>query len=159
MNLLLAELLTKLKAAIGTTLIKTYYQGEVVTAAVPQSYLPALMVFGESTEVVAKSTAKDQYKYSIGIRVVIDLKKYLTEAGVTEVLKAQEAIINLMEERSSDGTTKAATVLGCLRDNVRGTNYLYNNDITIEYKTIERGEFFYYQAECRLSATTNLLTR
>lgn len=159
MNRVLAELLTKLKAAIGTTLIKTYYQGEVVTPAVPQSYLPALMVFGESTEVVAKSTAKDQYKYTIIIRVVIDLKKYLKESGVSEILTAQEAIINLMEERNSDGTTKATTVLGCLRDNVRGTDYLFNNDITIDYKTIERGEFFYYQAECRFSAVTDLLLR
>jgi hypothetical protein len=159
MNRVLSELKTLLSTAIGTTLIKSYYQGEVVTPAIPQSYLPALMVFGNSTEVVAKSTAKDQYRYNITIRVVIDLKLYLKEAGTGATISAQQAIINLMEERNTDGTLKDATVLGTLRNNVRGTDYLYNNDITIEYKTIERGEFFYYQADCNLTATTDLLTR
>lgn len=157
MNRVLSEFKTKLSTAIGSTLIKSYYQGEVVV--VPQSYLPALMIFGNSTEVVAKSTAKDQYKYDITVRVVIDLKLYLKESGTGETLAAQQAIINLMEERNTDGTLKAATVLGCLRDNVRGTDYLFNNDINIEYKTIQRGEFWYYQADCNLTATTDLLTR
>jgi len=156
MNRVLSELKTKLSTAM-TTSIKQYYQGEVVV--VPQSYLPALMVFGNSTEVVAKSTAKDQYKYNITIRVVIDLKLYLSEAGTGDTIKAQQAIINLMEERNTDGTLKANTVLGTLRDNVRGTDYLFNNDINIEYKTIQRGEFWYYQSDCNLTATTDLLTR
>jgi len=156
MNLVLAELKSILSTAIGAS-IKAYYQGEV--AVVPQSYLPALMIFGRSTNVVAKSTAKDQYQYNITIRVVIDLKKYLSESGTGDTIKAQEALINLMEERNSDGTTKAATVLGALRDNVRGTQYLFNNDITIEYSTIQQGEYFYYKADCNLTATTDLLTR
>lgn len=157
MNRVLSELKTLLSNAIGTTLIKSYYQGEVVV--VPQSYLPALMVFGNSTEVVAKSTAKDQYRYNITIRVVIDLKLYLKESGTGATVAAQQAIVNLMEERNTDGTLKATTVLGTLRDNVRGVDYLFNNDITIEYKTIQRGEFFYYQADCNLTATTDLLNR
>jgi len=156
MNLVLAELKSILSTAIGAS-IKAYYQGEV--AVVPQSYLPALMIFGRSTNVVAKSTAKDQYQYNITIRVVIDLKKYLSESGTGDTIKAQEALINLMEERNSDGTTKAATVLGALRDNVRGTQYIFNNDITIEYSTIQQGEYFYYKADCNLTATTDLLTR
>ena len=157
MNRILSELKTKLSTAIGSNLIKSYYQGEVVV--VPQSYLPALMIFGNSTEVVAKSTAKDQYKYDITIRVVIDLKAYLSEAGTGDTIKAQQAIINLMEERNTNGTLKTTTVLGTLRANIRGTDWLFNNDITIQYKTIQRGEFFYYQADCNLTATTDLLTR
>lgn len=157
MNNVLDELKTKLKAAIGTTKIKSYYQGEVV--AVPKSNLPALMIFGRGTTITAKSTAKDQYQYNITIRIVVDLNNYLSTAGVTEVLKAQEAIINLMEERETDGTLKSDTVLGCLRDNIQGTKYLYNNDIEIEYQTIQRGDYFYYQADCNLPVTTDLLTR
>lgn len=157
MNRILSELKTKLSTAMGSTLIKSYYQGEVVV--VPQSYLPALMVFGNSTEVVAKSTAKDQYRYDITIRVVIDLKLYLSEVGTGDTIKAQQAIINLMEERNTDGTLKSTTVLGTLRANIRGTDWLFNNDINIAYKTIQRGEFFYYQADCNLTATTDLLTR
>jgi len=156
MNRVLSEIKTLLSTAM-TTSIKQYYQGEV--AVVPQSYLPALMIFGNGTEVVAKSTAKDQYRYNITIRVVIDLKLYLKESGTSDTIKAQQAIINLMEERNTDGTLKDATVLGTLRNNVRGTDYLFNNDITIEYQTIQRGEFFYYQADCNLTATTDLLTR
>src|SRR3989344_3978454 len=148
MNRVLSEIKTLLSTAM-TTSIKQYYQGEV--AVVPQSYLPALMIFGNGTEVVAKSTAKDQYRYNITIRVVIDLKLYLKESGTSDTIKAQQAIINLMEERNTDGTLKDATVLGTLRNNVRGTDYLFNNDITIEYQTIQRGEFFYYQADCNLT--------
>lgn len=157
MNDVLAELLDLLQAGVGAN-ITSYYQGEVLL--VPQSYLPALMIWGKSTEVIAKSTACDQSKYTIGIRVVVDLKKYVDVAGVTEIIKAQEALINIMEERT-DGVPDADTVLGVLRDvdNIRGIDYLFNNEITINYSTVQRGEFFYAQAEMELNATTDLRPR
>ena len=158
MNRVLDEIKSLLSTAM-TTRIKSYYKGEV--EPVPQSYLPALMIWGKSTTVVALSTAKDQYVYEIGIKVIIDLKTQLDEAGTGEIIKSQQEIINIMEERNTDGTLKSDTVLGTLRDtdNVKGTDYLFNNEIKIEYEKIEGDEFPYIRAELTLEATTNLLTR
>jgi len=135
----------------------TFYKGEV--AIVPQSYLPALMVFGNQTTVVAKSTAKDQYVYDITARAVIDLKLYLKESGTNDIISAQMAMYNFMEERNADGSLKSDTVLGVLRGNIRTDDFIFNNDVTITYSVIQTGEFFYYKADCNFTATTDLLLR
>lgn len=152
--------LLRLKTLFDTALSAKFteiYQGEVLV--VPKSYCPALMVYPISTEVVAKSTAKDQFVYTIGIRAIVDLKKYLTESGTGDTIKAMEAIVNLMEERESNGTLKAATVLGVLRANIRTAEFLFNNNIRINYSSVREGEWFYLKAETTLTATTDLLTR
>lgn len=156
MNLVLAKLKTLFDTALSAKFTEIY-QNEVLI--VPQSYLPALMVFPISTKVVAKSTAKDQYVYTIGIRAIVDIKKYVTENGTADKIKAMEAIVNLMEERNADGTLVAATVLGVLRANIRAEEFLFNNDIDIRYSAVREGEWFYQKAEITLTATTDLLTR
>lgn len=156
MNRVLAELKSLFDNALSSKFTEIY-QGEVVLP--PQSYLPCLMLIPQSTEVIAKSTAKDQYTYTILLRAVVDIKKYFDEAGTGDVLKAQQALINLMEERETTGVLKTATVLGVLRANITGTDYLFNNEITIQYSTIQTGEWFYWKAECLVKATTDLLVR
>lgn len=158
------DVLDELKALFSATInlvdsdrIKTFYIGEV--AIVPQSYMPALMVIPNSTSVIAKSTAKDQYEYNITVRVVIDLKKFLSTSGTGDTIKSMQEITKIMEERNSDQTLKDDTVLGILRANIRGTDYLFNNNITINYDVISTGEWPRVQAECELTAITNLLTR
>ena len=156
MNDILEELKAALLAAIGNSLT-TYYTGEVVL--VPKTYLPALMIFGNSTNLIAKSTAKDQTVHDITIRVVMDVADKFDETGTGLIVKAHQDLIDIMEEREAGGQPKAATVLGVLRANIKGTDYLFNNDITINYQTLERDEFFYVQAECNFTATTDLVTR
>lgn len=156
MNDVLAEIKADMEAAIGSA-IKTYYQGEVVL--VPLSYAPALMVFGTSTEVVAKSTSKDETTYSITIRVVDTIQKKFDEDGTGVIIKAQEDLIDIMEERDANGIALSTTVLGVLRRNIKGTSYLFNDDITINYSTMEQGEFFYISAEINLNVSRDLVLR
>lgn len=148
MNDVLQELKTTLETAIGAK-FNTYYVGEV--ALVPKSYCPALMVIPVSTNVVSKTTCEDDTTYTVTIRAVVDLNKFLDENGTGDTIKSQQNLINLMEERdSADGyKLKSDTVLGVIRDkdNLRGLSYKYNNDLTVEYSVQQRGEYFYVQAE------------
>lgn len=156
MNEALKELIILLKANLFQK-IETYYQGEVIVNA--KSYMPALMVFGNTTSVVAKDTCNDQFEYDITIRVVDNIMEYVSDRGTGEIIKSQESLISIMEARNIDGTLAIDTVLGTLRANVRGTKFLYNNDITVEYRAIQTGEFFYVQAELNLTAVTDLIPR
>lgn len=156
MFLVLEEIRGYLETAL-TTRIKTYYTGEV--ALVPRSYLPALMIFGERTQIIAKSTAKDQAQYDIGIRVETDINTYYKESGTGTTIAHTEDLMKIMEERNDNGTYKANTVVGALRAHVRGTNYLFNNDISVEYKIIQQGEYFVCRADLKIKATTDLYLR
>lgn len=151
--------ITGLLSTAMTTSFKKYYQGEVV--AVPQSYTPALMVFGNSTEVIAKSTAKDQLLHNITIRAMIDVKGVLDEAGTGLLVKAQQSLYDLVEATDASGDFEATSILGVLRTNanVRGTFYLFNNTITVEYNTLAKGEWPYVSAEITLEAVTDLKKR
>lgn len=158
MNDLLDEFKTLLEGAMSGV-ISTFYQGEV--KLVPQSYLPALMVMPVSTNVIAKSTACDQYQYTVKVRIVTDIKKNLDEAGTGDIIKSQQAIIDMFEARTST-VPDADSVMGVLRKvgNIRGVNYIYNNDITIDYGGIvEANGWFYVMAEATLSFTTDLILR
>lgn len=159
MNLVLDEIkdLMENNINVGSTRINTFYQWEV--ALVPRSYLPALMVIGRSTRQEARGTAKDQVTYDITIRVITDLVKEFTEAGTGDIIKAQETLANLMEERETTGVAKATSVLGILRRNIRGTSYLFHNDYTITYNMIQRNGFFYVAADMNFTLTTDLVLR
>ena len=159
MNELLDEIKGYLSAAL-TTKFTTYYKGEVII--VPKSYLPALMVWGNSTKVVARTTSQDQYSYGITIKAVVDINKYVNEAGTGTSVKAQEDLYKLMEERDPTTNQPIATcVLGVLRkvENISGVKYLYNNDIDIQYSTIQTGEYFYCTATMTLNLVTDLINR
>lgn len=144
----------------GSPRIKSFYQGDV--ALPPQSYLPALMVFGTSEQVIAKSTSSDQYQYELTVRVVIDLKKYFDQAGTGEKIDAQEAIRKIMGERdTTTGAPKSDTVLGVLRkpENIRGLGYLFNNNVTISYSNEVSGQFPYVRADATFTLLTDLILR
>lgn len=156
MNDVIAEIIAKIQTEVGNR-IKTYYTGEVEVAA--KSYLPAIMIFPNQTTLIAKTTAEDQEEFDITIRVVTDLKTYLNEAGTGTTIKQTLDHVNIMEERNSDMTVKSNTVLGALRKYIRGSKYLFNNDINITYQVIPTGEWFYCRSEINLKATTNLHLR
>lgn len=158
MNNIITQLDTLLNGNLNADYgIVTYYKGEVVLPA--KSYMPCVMIIPVSTSVVAKSTAKDQFEHVVTIRVVHDIKKFFKEAGTGTTIAATAELANIMEERESNGTLKSDTILGILRANIKTDDFLFNNDITIEYAVIQQGEFFYTQAEMELTATTDLLTR
>lgn len=138
---------------------KTFYLGEVTP--VPQSYCPALMVIPNTTQVVAQSTAKDQYVYNITIRIVVDVKKYFSEDGTGDTIKVSDAIVNLVEKRTQTGALDPSCVMYHLRntETIRGEYYLFNNNINVEYSRLEQGEFPYVYADITLEATTDTITR
>lgn len=158
MNQLLDELKALLVAALAAK-FTTIYKGEV--AVVPRSYLPALMIWPSSTKLIAKTTTQDQYTYEVNLRAVVDLNKYLDEDGTGDTIKAQEALTELMEARDTDSIPKNDSVLGVFRkvSNIGGVRYLYNNDVTITYKIIQTGEYFYCKAEMTLQFVTALINR
>lgn len=147
MNDILAELKGYFEAALSDR-ITTFYQGEVVLAA--RSYLPALMVFGTSLDHSARSTAEDWNEYSITIRIVQDLADKFTEEGTGDIIKAQQDLWDVLQERGAGGTPAEDTVLGVLTRNVRGTEYIFNNERTITVQTIPQDKFFYIQGEVQL---------
>jgi hypothetical protein len=161
MNDLLDEIKTLLETSLAGR-ITTFYQGTV--KVFPQSYLPALAVMPMRTEVIAKTTACDQYRYTVKIRIVMDVKKYFDESGTGDTIKSQQAMIALLEGRT--GTVPDAdTLMGTLRKvgNIRGVNYLYNNDIDIDYDAdggiVAREGFFYVMCDVTVSFTTDLILR
>ena len=160
----LQTILDLMKASINSVTagtIKTFYKGKVNPDVVPQDYMRALMVYGNSTSVVALSTCKDQYKYDITIKLVDNLKNYLSTSGVTETIKHQEAMYNLVEKRETTGVLKADTVMGILRANIRTDEFLFNNDITADYTIVpsESGSFWRLECDINLTATTDILSR
>lgn len=152
-----AELLSLFKANMSSR-IAYFYQGEVIVPN--KSNLPCLMVWGKQTQITAKDTCNDQFIFTLGIRVVNHLMKYVADAGTGEVVKAQLDIKKIFEEMDSvTNILKEDTVLGSLRSNIKGVKYLYNTNISASYEAIQTGEFFYVQGECELEAYTDLIKR
>jgi len=138
--------------------INQFYQGEVIVPN--KSTLPCLMIYGKKTQVTAKDTCNDQLTFTLGIRVVNHLMKYVADAGTGNIVKAQLDIKKIFEEiNPATGLLNINTVLGSLRSNVKGVKYLYNTNISVDYSAIQTGEFFYVQGECELEAYTDLLKR
>jgi len=135
MQLALAEIKGLLATAMSTTAVKKYYVGKVDN--LPLAYLPAICVYAEGTTLVSDelTTARDKYRFSVGIDVIMSGFEKVSTAGVEadSILDAQKALVDLIEEREANGTPKATTILGTLRRNIQGTNYLFNNDIAINY--------------------------
>ena len=158
MDELLDELKLLLKTAL-TTKFTSYYKGNALILG--KSYLPALMIYGNSTTVEAKTTASDTYTYNITIKAVTNVMKYVDEDGTGEIIKAQEDLYRLMEDRNSSNQPTATSVLGVLRktSNIGGTRYKFNNNISIEYGEIQTGEFFYSAAIMTLDLATDLIQR
>jgi len=163
MNDVLQTILDLMKDNINEneTKINTFYKGKVNPEVVPKSNLKALMVYGNSTNVVALSTCKDQYVYDITIKVVDHLTSYMSEKGVDQTILHQEAMYKLAEERETTGVLKADTVVGILRANIRTDDFLFNNDISVDYTIVpsEAGSFWRIECDINLTATTDILSR
>lgn len=160
MQPIIDEILTILQAEpILTAKITTFYDGLVDIP--PKEYLPALMVDGLSTQSEAKSTAKDQYTYQIIIRLSINRAEFFDEAGSINRISSKRELRDIIEGREVDGNLKIGTVLYQVRKNVRGVQYLYNNDISIGYNDEKdaRGKFMYATADMVFNVVTDLLIR
>lgn len=159
MDLIEAEILGKLQTAMGAA-ITTYYQGEVKVP--PQSYLPALMVFGTDTLIEARDTLKDVQTRKITVRIVMNVMAFVDQAGTGTVIKAAKQLRVLMEGRNATtGLYLPATVAGVMRNKAQlhGQYYYYDGDLRVRYHTIVAGEFFYAAADCTFDTFTDLIAR
>lgn len=153
MNDILSEIKTLLEAALGAK-FKTYYIGPVKLP--PKSYLPALIIQPLTTNVASKSTGEDIYTHNIRIMAVVDMADFFDEAGTGTAIKSIQELINMMEERdAATQIPKSDTILGTLRKdvNVRGTKYLFNDNVDMNYDYEFRGTFFYVRAQMDVTFT------
>lgn len=157
MNHVLSQLKTLLDNNLRSS-VDTIYQGEVVVPA--KSYLPAVMIIPNSTDIEARSTNTDETIYDITIRLVIDIKKSFDEAGSGDLIDSTEKMINIMEERNtSDNTLKSDTVCGILRENDTTSEYIYQDGLSVDYDPAQVGEWFIQQAEVNISTTYDIINR
>lgn len=150
MNEAIAEILCLFSDALGER-IKTFYHGEV--NPVPKTYCPALMVYPVTSSINAKTTSSDNEESFVRVRIVDILMNYLTEGGQKETIEHQYELADMMQGRDADGKYKADSVAGVLRKraNIRGENYIFNDNIEVSYSVIQQGEFFYVKAEATFS--------
>lgn len=141
MNEILDQLRTTLSTAFSTT-FSTYFKGKQVIPA--QDDLPMLCVYPISMNQSHSGTVRDKVVYNIGIEIQVSIKKYLDmSSGQGTQLDTLDALIDLVEERETDGDAKATTVLGIINANLTiGNKVLYTDNVQIDYSEyMLKGEF------------------
>lgn len=147
-----------------TTLMNKYYIGKVANERIPGNHLPVLMVWGTNTTLITDqiSTARDKYTFTINIRIVVNAYKYVnavTGVEADKILKLQQAVKQFFEERDANMKPLATTVLGLLRANVKGTDYLFSNNIEITYEEENVDGQQYFFGTLTLAATSRFNSR
>lgn len=140
---------------------KKFYVGNI--DELPHNYLPALMVYGSETilDTPRLTLQTDKYIHKIHVKILTSAYLKVAEAeDVDFILQAQKQLKVLMEDRDTNGIPKATSILGVFRRNIRGTNYLYNNDIVIDYGEGKKvGDRLYYSATMDVSGVTQYTSR
>jgi hypothetical protein len=137
---------------------KKFYVGKVHKP--PTNYLPILMVYGTTTDLTTKATNKDTYTFGLTIEIVTNAYQQIDATNDVEnnnkELQAQKEIWEKMEARDVNGIPEADSILGVLRRNITGSNFLFNNDISISYETENTSGTINYRGILTLSLTTSL---
>lgn len=135
-----------------TTTYKKYFYGE--NKAPQQSHFPFIEIIPITTESNVSGTGGLRYDiYEIEINVKDTLKNHYKTASDNEILSHMQSLVKKMEDRDSDGTPKAATVLGVLNDNLTLSNSVHINDNwVITYDTSPYGESYIVIASLRVRA-------
>lgn len=139
--------------------IKRFYVGKLDPQSIQLNLLPLASIYGTRTSLVSMATQADKYAFDLTIEVYINTFTKVAEADViNDVLQAQKTLKLIMEER--DGTTNkpiASSLLGCLRQNIRGTHFLFTEIDSIEYDRAVGTTFM--KATLKLKATQSYQPR
>ena len=122
-----------MQSSFSSTFVR-YFKGKQVVVAASDS--PILMVYGQGTTQTHRGNVRDDAVYRITVEIRLNVKKYFDMAnGNTDKLDALEALVDLVEERETDGDLKPVTVMGILNANltISGT-VLYTKDMEVEYE-------------------------
>lgn len=116
---------------------KAFYVGKVPNHAIAINDLPMLMIYGTGTRVIEDklTTNKDKYEFAITIEIVNSVYDKVKTGTISpdNILLNQKKLIELMEKRSN-GVPISTSILGILRRNIAGTNYLYSLPAEVDYK-------------------------
>lgn len=140
----------------------TYYTGKCEVNHIPMNDLPVLMIYGENTGLVSEqlSTGRDKFRYNLKVEVLLNNFQYTDQNfDTSKILKAQRELKILMEEKDTNGTPRSSSILGVLRRNITGLEYLFNNDILIEYENENINDTIYIRAILTVAATTKYRNR
>jgi len=123
---------------------KHYYIGDI-NDNIPINYLPALCIYGNSTVIQQKSTTTDRWLFDVTIEAFTNSFANVSINELTDdILVAQKELQDIFEERNANHSPKNTTVLGIIRKYIQGNNYLYNDDIVINYdRHLVNGKVFY----------------
>ena len=151
------EILTQLQSTISTALtgrgITTFFIGKQDVPA--KSDLPIVMIYGTETRQSHSGTVRDQAEYDITVEIRADVRQsFNSETGTGTQLKAYEALIDMMEQRESDGDLQTNTVMGIVNANLSiGGRTLYTDNLVAQYDPyLEAGEFPTVQAVLTFTA-------
>jgi len=152
MNNVLDALLTLFSSAFGST-FKGYFKGRQKVPAM--SDLPILMLYPIRTEQTNSGTLRDLATYTIGAKIVINLRTYFdSENGQGNQIDSLDALIELIESRDAEGVLQDDTVMGVVRQNNKlGNTVLFNKELEVEYEDyLTEFESQYAQATLILKA-------
>lgn len=140
------EILDALRTLFETNLtgrgITTFFKGLQIIPK--QSDMPILMVFPKGTSQVHTGTVRDDVTYDVGVEIQVNLKDYFDPtSGQGDQLDALTALVQMIEERETDGDLKTNTVMGIINANLTiSSRVLYTDKMSIIYDPyFEGGEF------------------
>jgi len=135
MNEIIDSLITIFTTGFTTIPFTTYFKGK--QDAIAEADMPMLQVYPKATRQKRSGTVRDQAEYDIVVEVVINAKTYWDmSAGQGSQLDVLEKLVDLVEERESDGDAKAPTVFGILNNNLTASSkVLYIDNLNVEYST------------------------
>lgn len=133
MNQILDELLTLFQAQLTGRGITTFFKGKQQIPA--QSDLPMLCIYGTETRQTRSGTVRDDAEYDITLELYVSIKQYFDNtAGQGTQIDAYDALLDIVEERESDGDAKTNTIVYVLNNNLTvAGKVLYTKDIRAEY--------------------------
>lgn len=102
------------------------------------------MVFPLGTVQTRIGTVRDDVEYQIGVEVQVSLKQYFDSTnGQGTQIDALDALVDIVEERETDGDLKTNTIMGIINANLTiNSKVLYNDNVEIIYEPYyEVGEF------------------
>lgn len=141
MNEILDQLRTTFETAFGST-FKVYFKGRQALPA--QSDMPVFIVYPISTAQAHSGTVRDAVQYDIGVEIIVNVKQYFDNTtGQGTQIDSLNALIDLVEERETDGDLKTGTVMGIINANLTiGSRVLYTDNMNVDYEDfIDAGEF------------------
>lgn len=104
-------ILALLKTALGTGTVKQYFDGDPM--AIPQSYLPAIIVAQMSSQVVQGATGMDDMTEVFEIRVVVSMMDTMGKSQKEE--SSHKIVKALVGGLDATGLYQANSVIGVLR--------------------------------------------